>query len=165
MDKPKIHIRKATAEDQNTIWDILAPTIAAGDTLAFATDSPKADMIDFWCGPDKYTYVAELGGEVVGTFFMKANQPGQGAHVVNAGYVTNPQHRGKGLARAMCAFSLTEAKELGFTHMQYNIVVKSNERAIKLWQDMGFEIVGEIPEVFNHRQLGLTNAYVMWRRL
>ena len=165
MHKPVPNIRSARPEDQEAIWGILAPVIAAGDTLAFAPDMPKEDMIRFWCGTDKYTYVTELEGEVAGTFFMKANQPGLGAHVVNAGYVTSQEHRGKGLARAMCAFSLEEAKRLGFTHMQYNIVVKSNERAVKLWQDMGFEIVGEIPEVFNHQQQGLTNAYVMWRRL
>lgn len=167
MDKlnPDISIRSATESDRDAIWKILQPAIVAGDTLAFARDTAKAEMLDFWCKEGNHTYVAELDGAIAGTYFFKANQPGLGAHVANAGYVSHPDYTGRGLGRAMCAHSLTEAKGQGFTHMQYNIVVKSNERAVKLWLDMGFQIVGELPEVFNHAQNGLTNAYVMWRRL
>ena len=165
MLNPEIKIRKVTTADYEAIWQIIQPAIAAGDSLAFDPDSSRQEMLDFWCAASKYTYVAELEGSVLGTYFLKANQPGLGSHVVNAGYITANGHTGKGIARTMCAHSLVEAKALGFTHMQYNIVVKSNIRAVKLWQSMGFEIVGELPEVFNHAQNGLTNAYVMWRRL
>lgn len=167
MDKPRqdIRIRLATEEDRDAIWEILQPTIATGATLAFAPDTPKAEMLEFWCKKGNHTYVAVLNGTIAGTYFFKANQPGLGAHVANAGYVSHPDFAGRGLGRAMCAHSLAEAKRQGFTHMQYNIVVKSNERAVKLWQELGFQIVGELPEVFNHAQNGLTNAYVMWRRL
>lgn len=165
MLKPDVHIRRVTTADYEAIWSIIAPAIAAGDSLAFPPESNRQEMLDFWCAKDKYTYVAEMDSAIVGTYFMKANQPGLGSHVVNAGYITAKGQTGKGIARSMCAHSLIEAKSLGFTHMQYNIVVKSNVRAVKLWQDMGFETVGELPEVFNHAQNGLTNAYVMWRRL
>lgn len=54
---------------------------------------------------------------------------------------------------------------LGYKAMQFNIVVKSNERAVQLWKNLGFTIIGEIPEAFNHKQNGLTNAYIMYCKL
>ena len=82
-----------------------------------------------------------------------------------AGYMVAPGARGKSVGRRMAEFSLEEAKRLGYCAMQFNIVVKSNENAVRLWQNLGFEIIGEIPEAFNHIENGLTNAYIMYRKL
>lgn len=167
MNKPfeTIAIRKAVEEDQDQIWEIIKEAITGGDTLAFAPDAGKDEMLSFWCAPYIHTYVAELDQEVVGTFFIKDNQPSLGAHVANAGYITSSTAAGKGVGSAMCEFSLEEAKRLGYYAIQFNLVVKSNVRALKLWQRMGFDIIGEIPDAFNHSSIGLTNAYIMWRKL
>lgn len=103
--------------------------------------------------------------KIVGSFYVQANRAGLGSHVANAGYVVAPEARGKGVGRRMGEFSLESAKNLGFHAMQFNFVVKSNEKAVRLWQSLGFEIVGEIPEAFRHKTNGLTNAYVMYRKL
>ncbi len=139
--------------------------IAKGDSYVFEPDSSKEKMLDFWCGNDKHTYVALFGANIAGTFMMKDNFPDLGSHVVNAGYMTSPGASGKGVGRAMCEFSLKEAKRLGYKAMQFNMVVKSNERAVKIWKKMGFDIIGEVPDAFNHKELGYTNAYIMWKRL
>lgn len=174
-------IRKYTLKDKEQIWEIIKSVIATGDTYVFAPDSPKEKMLDYWCGADKKTYVAtlsddaanakttpaadELKEKIVGTFFIKDNQPDLGSHIANAGYMVAPDARGKSIGRRMAEFSLEEAKRLGYCAMQFNIVVKSNENAVKLWQNLGFEIIGEIPEAFNHVENGLTNAYIMYRKL
>jgi len=101
----------------------------------------------------------------VGTFFIKANQPDLGSHVANAGYMVHPDFRGKGIAEAMCRFSMQEAKLLGFKAMQFNIVMATNVGAIRLWQKCGFEIIGTLPKVFQHQVLGLTDALVMYQWL
>lgn len=101
----------------------------------------------------------------MGTFWLKPNQPGLGSHIGNAGYMVAPEANGRGVGRLMAEFSLVEAKKLGFTAMQFNFVVKSNEVAVKLWQSVGFEIIGEIPKAIRHSHLGLTNAYIMYREL
>lgn len=160
-----IEIRKATAEDYDAVWNIIREVIVTGDTYIYAPDSSKEKMIKEWFGENKYTYIALLDNKIAGTFFIKQNQPDLGSHVANAGYMTAPAMAGKGIGRAMAAFSLKEAKRLGFEAMQFNMVVKSNERAVQLWKKLGFEIVGELPAVFNHRQLGLTNAYIMYKKL
>ena len=160
-----IEIRKAVPADSEQLWDIIRRVISTGDTYAFSPDTPKEAMLAYWCGPDKHTYVALLDGAVAGTLMMKDNQPGLGSHIANAGYMTSPGFFGKGIGKAMGEFSIHEAKRLGYLAMQFNIVVKSNERAVALWQKLGFQIIGEIPDAFNHRVNGLTNALIMYRKV
>ena len=160
-----IHIRKAEAKDHNLIWQIIKQVISGGDTYVFAPDSGRKEMLDYWYGQDKHTYVANIKNELVGTFIIKDNFPGLGSHVANASYMTLPSAFGSGIGRTMGEFSLTEAKRLGYRAMQFNIVVKTNERAIRLWQKLGFEIKGEIPEAFNHSKEGYVDGLVMWRKL
>ncbi len=160
-----IDIRTAIEADKPAIWQIIKAVIAGGDTYVFAPDAPEGEMMAYWFTPDKHNYVAVLDGVVVGTFWLKANQPGLGSHVGNAAYMVSPDAMGKGVGKQMALWSLDEAKRLGFTAMQFNFVVKSNTVAVKLWKKVGFQIIGEIPEAFNHATNGLTNAYIMYRKL
>lgn len=160
-----VEIRKAQEKDQDAIWEISREVIATGDTYTFSPDSTKEQMLAFWMGKDRHTYVAVENEEVLGMFLIKDNQPGLGAHIANAAYMVSEKAEGKGIGKSMCLYSLDEAKRLGYLAMQFNIVIKSNERAVKLWQKLGFQIIGEIPEAFRHKQLGLTNAYIMYRKL
>lgn len=160
-----IEIRKATENDKDEVWEIIKEVLASGDTYTFAPDSPKEKMLAFWFGADKKTYVSVWENEIVGTFFIKENQPDLGAHVANAGYMVSAKAKGKGIGRKMAEFSLDEARKFGFKAMQFNFVVKSNENAVGLWKSLGFEVIGEIPEAFQHKELGLTNALIMYRKL
>lgn len=160
-----LEIRKATERDKPETWKIIESVIAGGDTYLFYPDSPKEKLLDFWFSADKRTYVALLENKIVGTFFLKENQPDLGSHIVNAGYMVSSEAKGKRVGRTMAEFSLEEARSLGYHAMQFNFVVKSNEIAVRLWLALGFEIIGEIPEAFQHKENGLTNAYIMYRKL
>ena len=160
-----LEIRKATPADQNQIWNIIKEVISKGDTYTFDPNSSKETMLEYWCGQDKHTYVATDNEEFVGTFVLKDNQPGLGSHIANAAYMVSEKAFGKGVGKTMAEFSLEEARRLGYKAMQFNFVVKSNTRAVQLWQRLGFDIIGEIPDAFNHKENGLTNAYVMYRKL
>jgi L-amino acid N-acyltransferase YncA len=160
-----IEIRNANTEDSDQIWEIIKEVISKGDTYTVDPNSPKETMLNYWYGPDRHTYVAIEEGKIVGTFLIRPNQPGLGAHVANGAYMVAEAASGKGIGKKMGEFSLVEAKRLGYTAMQFNIVIKSNVRAVNLWQNLGFEIIGEIPDAFNHKQNGLTNAFIMYRKL
>jgi ribosomal protein S18 acetylase RimI-like enzyme len=160
-----LEIRKATEKDAEKIWEIIKSVIASGDTYVFSPDSPKEKMLAFWCDADKQTYVALAENRIVGTFFIKDNQPDLGSHIANAGYMVAPDAMGKRVGRQMAEFSLEEARKLGYKAMQFNFVVKTNEVAVNLWRNLGFEIIGEIPEAFDHAENGLTNALIMYRKL
>lgn len=158
-------IRKATADDLEAIWQIIKTVIATGDTYCFSPDSSREKMLGYWCSDDKHTYVATVDGNVAGTFVLKDNQPDLGSHIANASYMVSDAYAGQGIGKQIGEYSIQEAKRLGYRAMQFNIVVKSNARAVRLWQKLGFTIIGEIPDAFNHAQLGYTNAYIMYRKL
>lgn len=158
-------IREAVESDKPQVWEIIKSVISGGDTYVFYPDSPKEKMLAHWFAADRKTYVALLDSKIVGTFYLKSNQPDLGSHVANAGYMVASEAAGKGIGRTMAEFSLKEAGRLGFRTMQFNFVVKSNQVAIRLWQSLGFEIIGEIPEAFQHAENGLTNALIMYRKL
>jgi len=160
-----VEIKKATLNDQDAIWSIIKPVISQGDTYTFAPTASKEHMLAYWCGGDKHCFVAVLENEIVGTFIIKDNQPVLGAHVANASYMVHPKHQGKGIGRNMGESSLEIAMSIGYKAMQFNLVVKTNEAAVKLWMSLGFEIIGEIPDAFQHSTEGLVNAYMMYRKL
>jgi L-amino acid N-acyltransferase YncA len=160
-----MNIRIAKKQDQNAVWQIIQNVISTGDTYVFNPDSSEEKMLKYWFSEDKHTYVAEEDGEILGTFYLKANQPDLGSHIVNAGYMVSKNARGKGLGRLMAEFSLVEAKRLGFHGMQFNLVVKTNDKAVKLWLKLGFQIIGEIPEAYKHSSLGYVNSYIMYQKL
>ena len=158
-------IRQATAVDSDAIWDIFHPVVVTGDTYTFDPDISREEALAFWLHPSNWCYVAEREGNVVGTYILKANQPGLGSHVANAAFMVLPHARGLGVGRAMGEHSLGEARRLGFRAMQFNLVVSTNESAVGLWQQLGFKIVGTLPGVFRHSQKGFVDAYVMFRSL
>jgi len=160
-----VNIRPATAADDDAIWHILEPTFRAGETYPIPRDISRSDALAYWRSPGHTVFVAEDAGTVVGTYYLRANNRGGGAHVANCGYAVAPETYGRGVARAMCAHSLLQAREQKFTAMQFNFVIASNERAVRLWQSLGFTIAGRLPGTFQHPRLGLVDAYVMLRSL
>ena len=158
-------IRHAANADSSAIWRVIEKTVREGETYALPKDMTEASALAYWLSSDHEPFVAELDGEIVGTYYMRQNQHGGGAHVANCGYMTAPSSSGRGVARAMCAHSLDHARARGFRAMQFNFVVSTNERAVKLWQSFGFQIVGRIPEAFEHPRLGFVDALVMYRKL
>src|SRR5215813_3008701 len=158
-------IRQSEPRDDDVIWRILEPTFRAGETYPIPRDISREDALAYWHTPGHIVFVAEDAGAIVGTYYLRANNRGGGAHVANCGYVVAESAFGRGVARAMCMHSLDQARQRNFTAMQFNFVIASNERAIRLWQGLGFTIVGRLPGAFQHPRLGFVGAYVMMRNL
>ena len=160
-----MQIRPAISEDSNAIWAIMEPIIRAGETYTLPRDMNKEAALAYWFSTEREVFVAEDQGETVGTYCLQANQKGGGSHVANCGYMTAMSATGRGVARAMCTHSLDRARERGFRAMQFNFVISTNDRAVRLWQTFGFEIVGRLPGAFHHPARGYVDAYIMFRNL
>lgn len=158
-------VRPATAADRAAIWSILEPVFRAGETYTVPVDIDEAVAVDYWFSAAHEVFVAVDGDAILGTYFLRPNQHGGGDHVANCGYVTATEATGKGVARIMCEHSLDHARGRGFLAMQFNFVVSSNGRAVRLWQSFGFEVAGRLTEAFRHPRLGLVDALVMYRKL
>ena len=137
--------------------------IRSGETYTLPRDLSRHESLDYWFARGHEVFVAEMEREVLGTYFLRANQQGGGDHVANCGYVTAERARGLGLARVMCAHSLETARARGFRAMQFNFVVSTNERALRIWKSFEFEIVGRLPGAFKHPTAGFVDALVMYR--
>jgi len=160
-----VPIRLVTKDDCAGIWAILEPMIRAGETYTLPLDMSKEEALAYWLAAEKETFIYQEDSAILGTYFLRANQSGGGAHVANCGYVTAPAAQGRGIARAMCLHSLARARERGFRAMQFNFVIRSNQQAVKLWLSLGFAIVGQLPEAFQHPKLGFVDALVMYKPL
>jgi RimJ/RimL family protein N-acetyltransferase len=159
-------LRPFEPRDWTSLWPILKSTFASGDTYVFAPDSTEADIREAWVEQPLATYVAVSdSGVLLGTYILKPNQPGLGNHVCNCGYVVAEHARGRGIATLMCQHSQIEALTLGFRSMQFNFVVATNTSAVRLWQRLGFQIVGTVPEAFRHRTEGYVAAHIMFKHL
>ncbi len=160
-----IVIRQATKADWEIIWPIIYEVLKGGETYPYSPNTPKSDAFKFWMQIPHFTYIALSAGKAVGTYYLKPNQPGLGSHICNAGYMVSSHARGKGVGKQMCLHSISEAKRIGYLAMQYNCVVSTNTKAVRLWQDLGFDIIGRIPKAFKHYNHGLVDAYIMYQEL
>lgn len=158
-------IRPAAEPDHAAVLKIIAPVLQAGETYAVDRDLSDREMLDYWFMPAHSVFVAEAAGTIFGTYYLMANQRGGGAHVANCGYMVGPDAQGKGVAAQMCMHSQDLAISLGFRAIQFNHVVSTNNRAVALWQRLGFEIVGTLPKAFLHPAHGYVDSYVMFKTL
>ncbi len=160
-----MQIRPATRNDDDAIWRTIEPAIRAGETYPLPRDLGREGGLAYWWTPGHEVFMAEEGGDILGSYYLRANTGGGGAHVANCGYMTAPEARGRGVARAMCLHSLDAARARGFRAMQFNFVISTNEAAVHLWQSCGFEIVGRLPGAFLHPSRGYVDALVMYRMI
>ena len=161
----ELSVRPAEDSDRDAIWAILEPVIREGATYPLDPELTREGAFEYWFAPDKQVFVAEEAGAVLGTYYLKANSTGLADHVANAGYVTHPAARGRGIAMNMARDSFRRAKDQGFRAMQFNLVIATNTQAVHLWQKIGLQVVGRLPEAFRHKRLGYVDALVMYRML
>jgi L-amino acid N-acyltransferase YncA len=159
-------IRPAADEDWPRIYPFYSAIVEAGDTYAFPLNQSLEEARPWWMEePPGLTVVAVEGDEILGSAKMGPNRPGRGSHVATASFMVDPAHRGRGVGRALGEHALAWAREAGYAAMQFNAVVETNAAALALWQDLGFEIVGTVPEAFDHPRHGRVGLHVMYRRL
>jgi ribosomal protein S18 acetylase RimI-like enzyme len=159
-------IQRAEESDWAQIWRLLEPTFRSGETYAFSPEITEMEAHRVWIEMPQATYVArDPVGAVIGTYYLKPNQPGLGSHVCNCGYVVSDRARGQGVASLMCEHSQSEARRLGFRAMQFNLVVSTNEGAVRLWRKLGFDVVGTLPGAFRHPRDGFVDAFIMFKKL
>ncbi len=160
-----MEISEMSKEDFGLFWPTFKSVVEAQETYAFEPDIGYEEGFNLWCASPQLTLVAKENGEVLGSYYIKANAAGPSSHICNCGYMVAPQARGKGLAKVLCEHSQKIALELGYTAMQFNSVVSSNQIAIRIWQSLGYAIIGTIPDAYKHKQLGLVDSYIMYKRL
>lgn len=162
---PDLVVRPVRPADADAVWDMLQPVFAAGDTYVVDSDIDRSEALEYWT-KGKDTFVVQRDdGSLVGTYYLVRNQKGGGSHVCNCGFITAQSARGLGVARQMLEHALDTARDSGYRAMQFNFVVATNTRAVETWKKYGFDVVGRLPEAFEHPSEGFVDALIMFRML
>lgn len=157
--------RRIKSEEFSRVWEMFKEVIDQQEYFAYDHTTTQAQIENTWINANHIMYGVEIDGVLAGAYIVKPNQPGHGAHIANAAYMVDSRFRGHGIGRKLAAHSIEMARAAGFRAMQYNLVVSTNENAVHLWKEHGFEIIGTIPEAFKHHRLGYVDAYIMYRKL
>jgi L-amino acid N-acyltransferase YncA len=161
-----VRIRDYVDADWPSVWPIFQEVVTAGETYAYDPKWSSEQAQAVWVeSPPGHTVVACDGARVLGSAKMGPNRPGPGSHVATASFMVAGAGRGRGVGRALGEYAISWAHAQGYAAMQFNAVVESNHVAVRLWQALGFQIIGTVPEAFQHPTLGRVGLHVMYRRL
>ena len=158
-------INPMSESDFKLFWPTFKNIVVAEETYAFDPNLSYIEAKQLWLESPLRSYAAKQSDTVLGSYYIKKNAAGPGDHICNCGYMVSANARGKGVARALCLHSQALAQQLGFKAMQFNSVVSSNTIAIALWQKLGFQIIGTVPNGYRHKQLGLVDSFIMYKAL
>ncbi|CAN5266685.1 GNAT family N-acetyltransferase [soil metagenome] len=162
----EVEIRPATEADWPAIWPIVEAIVRAGETYTYPRDIHEPAARAIWMVSSPGIVLVAVDGEtVLGSAKVTPNQMGGGAHVANGSFMVGPSARGRGVGRQLGEAALDQARDAGFRAMQFNAVVEANVHAVRLWKSLAFEIIGTVPEAFDHPTQGLVGLHIMHRRL
>ena len=155
-------IRPITADDWPVVWRFFSRIVQAGETYAYPEALTSTQARALWCeqAPGA-TVVLEGDGRVLGSAKMGPNRPARGSHVGTASFMVDESARGRGVGRRLAEHAVQWHREQGYRGIQFNAVVETNTGAVRLWQSLGFEIVGTVPGAFRSREHGYVGLHVM----
>lgn len=158
-----MQIRTATESDWPQIWSFFDRIVQAQETYAYPLDMTSDQARGLWLQPPPdRTVVAVEDGVVLGSAKMGPNRPGPGSHIGTASFMVDPERHGRGVGRALAEHVVDWHRSEGFHGIQFNAVVQTNTAAVRLWQSVGFTIIGTVPDAFRHGRLGLVGLHVMY---
>lgn len=160
-----MEITRITLEDFEGFWPIYKSVISTQETCTIDPEISYDEAFESWCLEPQYTFVSKKNGEITGSYYLKPNSAGPGAHICNCNYMISAQHRSRGVAKMLCQHSQQVAIDAGFKAMQFNSVVSTDQQSIKLWKQLGFAIIGTVPNAFQHKKQGLVDAHIMYKEL
>ncbi len=164
---PHFTIRDAGPTDWEGIWPFLSQIVQAGETYTWPRLLAEEDARARWMSPPpgRVFVAVDENGAVVGTAKLLPNNEGGGSHVANASFMVDPAQSGLGVGRALAEHVLVAASAAGYRAMQFNAVVETNIRAVRLWRSVGFKVLATVPQAFDHPVHGLVGLHIMHRSL
>ena len=155
-------IRPMVPRDWPQVWEFFDEIVQAGETYSYPLDLTAEQARELWTmRPPRQTVVLEGQDGILGSATMGPNRPGRGSHVGTASFMVSPAARGRGVGRALGEYVVRWHRDQGYRAIQFNAVVETNTAAVRLWQDLGFRVVGTVPEAFDSRTHGLVGLHVM----
>ncbi|BCL34770.1 GNAT family N-acetyltransferase [Nostoc sp. MS1] len=162
------YIKPQEYEDVRTLLNYV---IDEGKTYPQKQQLSQPEFAAYWLS--KEAFVVRVSGEdgihkpqtILGSFYLKPNFPGRCSHICNAGFIVQPGLRGQGIGRFMGESMLLVAAQLGYEAVMFNLVFETNIPSISLWQSLGFDIIGSIPNAAKLKDGQVVKALMMYRKV
>jgi GNAT superfamily N-acetyltransferase len=160
----RVRLREFDGGDWPQVWAVVRDVVRARETFPYDPEMSEAQARDTWIEtPPGLTVVAADGGRVLGTAKMGPNRAGPGSHVSTASFMVAADARGRGVGTALCRYAIDWARTAGYAGMQFNAVAESNDSAVRLYERLGFRILGTVPRAFAHPALGRVGLHLMYQ--
>ena len=154
-------------QDWTRVFLFYRVIMAERKTYAFPENQTLEEARPWWMdqSPGQTIVAVDHDEVILGSAKMGPNRPGRGQHIATASFLVDPVHQGRGVGRLLGQYMIDWAREEGYHGIQFNAVVEVNDAAVHLWRSLGFEIIGTVPESFNHPEKGLVGLHIMYQRL
>jgi ribosomal protein S18 acetylase RimI-like enzyme len=169
----EIRIRALTSSPDigAALRDILIETVAHGGSVSFMHPLSEKAAETFWSNAlnaadrgDRIILGAFDGDDLVGTVTLLLDLPPNQPHRAEiAKMMTRLSHRHRGIATAL----LREAERMAIARGRWLLVLDTaeDEGAAGLYERMGFQLTGLIPDYALKPHGGLTGTLIYWKRL
>jgi ribosomal protein S18 acetylase RimI-like enzyme len=170
---PPIRIAPLTASPDTiaALSEMLVETVAHGGSVSFMHPIPLQAAETFWqdslgaaaCG-ERIVLGAFDGESLIGTVTLLLNLPPNQPHRAEiAKMMTRLSHRHRGIATAL----LREAERIALEHGRWLLVLDTaaDQGAAGLYERLGFQLTGVIPDYALKPHGGLTGTLIYWKRL
>lgn len=166
-----IELDRMNPPEKDGVRELLNAVILEGKTYPQEQPLSESEFAAYWLSSDAFVVRAvgddktSAPGEVLGAFYLKPNFPGRCSHICNAGFIVQPRWRGEGIGRLMGEAMLDIATSLGYEAVMFNLVFASNIPSINLWQSLGFQTIGRIPNAARLADGQMVDALMLYRPL
>ena len=141
-----------------SLKDIFNDIIEEGQTYPQLNYHDETRFRNYYLSHAVFALRLVSSGSVIGGFYVKPNFPGRCSHICNAGFIVNVSWRGKGAGRFMAEQYKLIATELGYRASMFNLVFVSNQGSLHLWDSLGFNRIGTVPQAGNLKGVGYQDA-------
>jgi len=151
--------------------ELLVETVASGGSVSFMHPMSLGDADAFWndslaaaARGERIVLGAFDGEALVGTVTLLLNLPPNQPHRAEiAKMMTRVSHRHRGVATALMQAAETDAIARGRTLLVLDTAVADG--ASKLYERLGFQLTGIIPDYALKPHGGLTGTMIYWKRI
>lgn len=152
-------------EEKKELYELFLEIIKEGDSYPQTLPYSFEEFFNYFFAKGSTVLICKENQKIVGGFYLKPNFPGKSSHIGNCGYIVNKDYRGQKIGFHLGKCSIDIAKELGYKSIIFNLVIKENIRAVKLWEKLGFKIIGTIPDAVKINNDKFHDAYIMFLNL
>ena len=147
-DGSRVILRPLIPQDEGALIEFFK-AMPEEDLLYLRDDVKDSQVVKRWCQNLDYEttlpLIADLEGRIVGDATLHQEKRGWRSHIGTIRAVIHPQHRGKGIGRALVQELIQVALDIGLVKLDAEFIAEQM-RQIEIFEKMGFVNMAVLPQ-------------------